>query len=145
MVLPLAATVMATALMGTAVHGWAADSQNAQRFISVIEDLPLMAGLSEVGEGVQFSTSQGRIAEVTTMGKVKREAVISFYESTLPQLGWKRVAKGRFAREEETLELVFEKKRAELKRKIRFSPQKYALIRVDGGPRGIYNAASVEA
>ena len=42
-------------------------------FVSVIEDLPLMADLQEVGEGVQFSTPQGRIAEITAQGQVSHD------------------------------------------------------------------------
>ena len=41
----------------------------AERFISVIDDLPLMAGLVEVkGSALVFSTPQGRIAEVSAKG-----------------------------------------------------------------------------
>jgi hypothetical protein len=79
-------------------------------FISVIDDLPLMSELQEVGDGVQFSTPQGRIAEVTTQGRVSQAQVLAFYEQTLPQLGWAPVASGRFVREGETLELLFAQK-----------------------------------
>ncbi|MBL4748241.1 MAG: hypothetical protein JKY17_05570 [Magnetovibrio sp.] len=97
-VVPLVLTLPTLAALGA----------EAPRFISVIEDLPLMTGLNEVGEGVQFSTAQGRIAEVTTTGTISKATVLVFYESTLPQLGWTRVGRGRFTREDETLELVFE-------------------------------------
>ena len=41
----------------------------AEGFISVIDDLPLMAGLVEVkGSALVFSTPQGRIAEVSAKG-----------------------------------------------------------------------------
>jgi len=85
-------------------------AEQAPRFLSVIEDLPLMFELHEVGEGVQFSSPQGRIAEVTAQGHVKQAAVLAFYESTLPQLGWTQVNRGLFIREDETLELVLEEK-----------------------------------
>lgn len=81
-------------------------AQDSQRFVSVIDDLPLMVGLSEVGEGVEFATPQGRIAETTATGAVSRKAVQDFYAQTLPQLGWKAVDSTRFKREGETLDLV---------------------------------------
>jgi len=83
---------------------WAGD---ATAFVSVIDDLPLMAGLSEAGQGVAFTTSQGRIAEATASGGVTRAAVLAFYAKTLPQLGWQRAGDTRFTREGETLDLLF--------------------------------------
>ena len=78
------------------------------RFFSAIDDLPLMAGLEEVGGGVTFDTPQGRIAEATAQGRVAQDAVGAFYDRTLPQLGWAAAGKNRFAREGESLELRFE-------------------------------------
>jgi len=105
MLLKFLRSVLMTLGLLASAPAWAED---APRFLSVIEDLPLMAALSEVGEGVQFSTSQGRIAEVMTQGRVSASEVLAFYEGTLPQLGWTRLGRGRFAREEETLELGIE-------------------------------------
>jgi len=85
-------------------------AQDPSRFVSVIDDLPLMKALTEVGDGIQFSTAQGRIAEATAQGRVSQSAVLAFYDSTLPQLGWSKVGVGHFVREGETLELVFERK-----------------------------------
>lgn len=84
-------------------------AQAASRFVSVIDDLPLMAGLNEIGEGVTFSSPNGRIAEVLSEGALSRQAVLDFYARTLPQLGWARVAETRFVREGETLSLNIEK------------------------------------
>jgi len=85
-------------------------AQDPANFVSVIDDLPLMEPLTEVGDGIQFSTAQGRIAEATAQGRVSQSAVLAFYETTLPQLGWTKVGVGHFMREGETLELVFEPK-----------------------------------
>lgn len=85
-------------------------AQTQPGFISVIDDLPLMSALAEVGDGVQFSTSQGRIAEATARGRVSKKDVLAFYSDTLPQLGWTQVSADHFAREGETLELLFEAK-----------------------------------
>ena len=83
--------------------------QDPPSFVSVIDDLPLMEQLAETGDGVQFSTSQGRIAEATAQGSVSKSDVLAFYNNTLPQLGWTKVDAAHFTREGETLELVFER------------------------------------
>jgi len=88
-----------------------AGAEDAPRFVSVIDDLPLMSGLVEAGEGVEFATPQGRIAETTAQatmeGAMSKKAVLDFYAQTLPQLGWTRAGEARFVREGETLDLVF--------------------------------------
>lgn len=87
-------------------------AQDVSRFVSVIDDLPLMNGLVEVGEGVEFATPQGRIVEATarsTSQALSESAVTGFYAETLPQLGWSAQSKTRFVREGETLDLIFVK------------------------------------
>lgn len=101
--LRLIVLVMAVVVALPVVHAWAEDGA---RFVSVIDDLPLMAGLDEVGEGVEFATPQGRIVEATAAGSLSRQAVLDFYAATLPQLGWTRAGETRFVREGETLDLV---------------------------------------
>jgi hypothetical protein len=80
------------------------------RFFSVIQDVPLMPGLSEVGDqGVVFDKPGGRVAEVLAdTGGQSAEAVRAYYTEALPQFGWKAGRGGRFEREEEALELSFE-------------------------------------
>ena len=98
------------ALFMLTVFSAAAGAQDASRFVSVIDDLPLMNGLSEDGEGVEFATPQGRIVEATARSAskaVSEGAVVSFYAETLPQLGWTAQSKTRFVREGETLDLIF--------------------------------------
>ena len=86
-----------------------ASAQDTPRFVSVIDDLPLMSGLNETGEGVAFSTPQGRLAETTASGTatdgLTRKAVLDFYAKTLPQLGWRRAGEVRFVREDESLDI----------------------------------------
>ncbi len=103
--------VIRQVLIGLAVVAsvWAAPAGAAERFTSVIDDLPLMAGLNEVGDGVSFSTDEGRIAEVTAQGAVTRKAVLAFYARTLPQLGWRARGNERYVREGEALELIVQK------------------------------------
>src|SRR5258708_37731262 len=78
----------------------------AQIFVEGVEDLPLMAGLAAVPEaGLSFDAPEGRIVVAYAQGEVKAEAVLAFYASTLPQLGWRRLGARRFEREAERLSL----------------------------------------
>ena len=92
--------VLTIGLMG---HPASAQSQ-APDFISVIEDLPLMPGLSEDADGaMSFDTANGRIAETIASGQVVPENVLGYYKGALPQLGWKRLTAKRYRREDEVL------------------------------------------
>jgi hypothetical protein len=84
---------------------------HAGEFLPGFDDLPVMPGLSAVdGAGIVFDTPGGRIIEGYAAGKVTRNAVRRFYDETLPQLGWKRVASNEFRREGEQLKIEFEGK-----------------------------------
>ncbi len=73
-------------------------------FFSAVEDLPLMSGLLEiVDEGMVFDKPEGRIVEVAAVGVVSRDAVVAYYESALPELGWERRGTAEFARSGEVL------------------------------------------
>jgi hypothetical protein len=77
-----------------------------QIFLSVIDDLPLMPGLSEDADGaLSFDMANGRIAEITAAGTVEVGDVIDYYARTLPQLGWKLETSDRYLREEEVLNI----------------------------------------
>lgn len=79
-----------------------------QVFLSGIDDLPLMPGLTELPEsGVVFDKPSGRIVETYAEGPVTRESVIAFYRRTLPQLGWRDHGMAAFRREGEQLALTF--------------------------------------
>ena len=81
----------------------------ADRFVSVIEDLPLMQGLEEnENAAVAFETAGGRIAEAEARGNVTPAGARGFYRSVLPQLGWKMIAEGDFQRDGERLKVVIE-------------------------------------
>ena len=80
----------------------------ADRFVSGIDDLPLMQGLSPLaGQGMVFDAPGGRVVEAWAEGAVARDAVLAFYGSTLPQLGWTAAAPALFRRDGETLRLEF--------------------------------------
>lgn len=79
------------------------------RFVSVIEDLPLMPGLSEAADSaMSFDSASGRIAEATAGGAVDAAAVQAFYGDTLPQLGWRPLGPGEYGRGDEQLRLIVE-------------------------------------
>ena len=80
----------------------------ADAFVAGTSDLPLMPGLRPLaGEGTVFDAPGGRIVEAWAEGGVGREAVLSFYGTTLPQLGWSTAGVDRFRREGEMLRLEF--------------------------------------
>ena len=84
---------------------WAAPvgAQTAQ-FLSVIEDLPLMPGLTEETDAaMSFESADGRIAETVARGVMAGTVVKGFYADALPQLGWQPVRDGGFQRGNEHL------------------------------------------
>ncbi len=77
-------------------------------YLSGVEDLPLMPGLSERRElATVFDSPSGRIVETFAVGAVSPAEVTTFYERTLPQLGWQNEGGGVFRREGERLRLEF--------------------------------------
>ncbi|ABS65258.1 conserved hypothetical protein [Parvibaculum lavamentivorans DS-1] len=60
-------------------------------FLGAVEDMPLMDGLAETGDGgIVFDKPTGRIVRSVAEGDVAPSAVRAFYIETLPQLGWTR-------------------------------------------------------
>lgn len=83
-------------------------TQAADRFVSVIGDLPLMPALVETPRSaIVFDKPEGRIVEVSASGEVAREAVLAYYRRALPQLGWRRNAGDGWLREGERLQIGF--------------------------------------
>lgn len=80
----------------------------AQSFFQSIDDLPLAPGLTEsADEGVSFDSPGGRIVTAVAQGADSIEAYRRFYDDALPALGWKRLADGRYRRDDEVLSLEF--------------------------------------
>ena len=78
------------------------------QFMSSVEDLPVMPGLTEdAASGVVFDSPAGRIVEAYASGLVAQGEVVEFYAETLPQLGWYREGEVMFVREGEVLALEF--------------------------------------
>lgn len=86
----------------------ATSASAADGFVPGIEDLPLMPGLRDrPADSTVFDVPGGRIVEAWAEGATSRDAVLSFYNTTLPQLGWTLLEPGLFRREGEALRLEF--------------------------------------
>ena len=63
--------------------------------------------LAATEAGMAFDKPAGRIVEAYAHGAVQTTDVRRFYRQTLPQLGWQRLGRDRFAREDEELEIDY--------------------------------------
>lgn len=92
--------------------GFAAHAQISTpvQFFSVIPDMPIMAGLTELpDQGVAFDKPEGRIIEsVAAIEAVVPEEVRKYYTSVLPEMGWTPAGEGVYTRQGERLQLSFE-------------------------------------
>ena len=99
--------------------------KNAQTqvFLPGFEEMPVMPGLQVIeGAGINFDTAAGRIAEAYLTGKIGLEEILSFYSTTLEQLGWEEVNTRTFEREGEALFLELENIDDEIIVHFRLSP-----------------------
>ncbi len=115
----LAALLLAgPAIAGLAGYPLPAGATESSRFVTGLGDVPVMPGLTPAEEEpLVFDKPDGRIAQTVMRGSVDRKAILSFYNQTMPQLGWKRGPDGsgpngkgaatRFTREGEELRLEF--------------------------------------
>lgn len=83
----------------------------ADGYLSALDDVPLMPGLTEVPDaGIDFEAATGRIVEAEATGALRpgfdRHAVLAFYAASLPALGWHASAPARFVRAGEVLEIT---------------------------------------
>jgi len=93
-------------LLGFAVPAY------AEGFSTVIEDLPIMDGMTEREDLViVFDTPEGRIVETTLETAVGPEQVLSYYRRTLTQLGWQPLGTSEkmYLREKESLSIDVQK------------------------------------
>lgn len=88
---------------------------HATEFLRAIDDVPLVAGLTERPEPVVFESEQGRVVQTIAEGQVAATTISTFYITTLPALGWKQ-AFGRsglaFERENERLTITVREPRS---------------------------------
>ncbi|QCO02571.1 hypothetical protein [Azospirillum argentinense] len=106
----LAGVPLPATLSAWAAPAWAADSA---RYVEGMGDVPVMPGLAPAEEApLVFDKPAGRIAQSVMAGAMDRNAVLSFYNQTMPQLGWSRAPQraggsASFLREGEELRLEF--------------------------------------
>lgn len=113
--LSLSALVVLAVILGAAGGVSAAGTGTkpvpaTQVFLRDMEDIPLMAGLTErPAAGVVFETAAGRIVEAEAdsppAARLTADRVMDFYRATLESLGWRPLGSGRFAREDEILSI----------------------------------------
>ena len=106
----LPAMLMALLLGMSGVLAVPADGQaNEVGFVDGFEDLPLMPGLAvDDAAGVLFEKPTGRIVETVAGGRPGVSEIRSFYDATLPELGWQPVGGFGgllFRRSQETLQI----------------------------------------
>lgn len=118
-------TLLAAPLLWAALWLAAASVASAgERFLSVIDDLPLMPALTEIeGSAVAFAKPGGRIVEVAASGRTDEQSVLAFYGGTLPQLGWRPESAVVWLREGERLTLAFEERDGGLVVQFSLSPR----------------------
>lgn len=68
-----------------------APAAHATQFLTAIDDVPLPSGLTEQPEPLIFESDQGRVVRTSAEGNVDGERIATFYEQTLPALGWRIV------------------------------------------------------
>src|SRR3954454_21984616 len=84
----------------------AASSAHATEYLAGASDLPFAAGLKEQPDkGAVFDTPLGRMLTAYAAGNAKPQAVLDFYDDTLPQLGCARDKPGTYHRKKETLKI----------------------------------------
>ncbi len=122
------AFVFALAMAGGLVMTALPHAAQATGYLDSIEDMPLMEGLKETGEGgIAFDKPDGRIVRAVAEGRVADADVRRFYTQTLPQLGWTHARNIElingllvFRRENERLEIQIVPQKGKLT-EVRFS------------------------
>ena len=98
-------------------------AQEGGVFLSVLPEVPLPPDLREHHKhAVIFDKPQGRIALTLASGTSDQESVLTFYDETLPALGWQRTAPGLYRRDGEALELKLESEGAQIIVRFLLSP-----------------------
>jgi hypothetical protein len=91
----------------------------------VIEDLPLMPGMTEKSdEAVVFDSPSGRIVGTAAETEATETDIRGFYAETLPPLGWTILPPSGFVRDDETLTLEIEQKNGVALVRFNLTPRK---------------------
>ena len=94
------------ALLLAAIVIFGSDMALAAEYLAAASDLPLAAGLEEqTDKSTVFDTPLGRIVNAYAAGNLKPQAVLDFYDETLPQLGWEKQASGTYHRKKQILKI----------------------------------------
>lgn len=81
----------------------------ADRFVAGMEEVPLMAGLTEVAEErVEVESPAGPIVQAIATGGASKAEVLGFYDEILLQHGWRSKGSGVFCRGGKTLAIELE-------------------------------------
>lgn len=106
---------IASIAVSAALVACASAPAHATEFLKAIDDVPLVAGLTEKPDPVVFESDQGRVVQTLAEGQVGSTAIGAFYRDTLPALGWKAV-EGQaglvFERESERLTITVREPRS---------------------------------
>jgi len=101
------ATAIRLTLSAVVSFGVLTGMARAEDFLSVLDDMPLAPGLTELADqAAEFETPAGRIVDGAAAGIAEPRAVAAFYDRTLPALGWAREGAGRFVRDQERLTIA---------------------------------------
>lgn len=104
----IVAALFLMALLLAPSAGFAGEEFYSPRFLTTLQDVPLMPGLSEVEEdSMMFDKPSGRIAESTARAEsLATDEIEKFYSATLPQLGWLETKEGAYVRQNEELNIT---------------------------------------
>lgn len=80
-------------------------------FLTGLPDVPLMDGLiPNPTANIDFDTPAGQITVVNATGNsLTGDEILSFYQKTLPALGWRTDGENRFVREKDSLTITITK------------------------------------
>ena len=95
----------------TSSHAQNSAAYSEPLFFEALHDIPLMHGLTEIqNDTTSYDKPNGRIIDAfATINGVSKRNILAYYRATLPQFGWGIMEDGKFYRENEILELTFEK------------------------------------
>ena len=81
----------------------------AEDFIYGLDDIPVYKNMRYVeNSNVLFDKIDGRFVSSEMVGKYEIKEIKTFYNSVLPNLGWKKVKENIFERDTEFLEIKLE-------------------------------------
>ena len=84
-------------------------------FVEGIDDLPIFGNMKNNNESlVVFDTNEGRLIKTEIYGEAKLEHAKKFYNSILPNLGWKVEESNSFKREKEILIINYKENKKNL-------------------------------